>query len=80
LEEASRAIEDNRECAEIFESVTAERRKNLVNKFLQSHHGLVDLENLIKALHETFLLLRLTALDNTTNALETIGDTQHSSL
>ena len=37
LEESSRAIEDNRESAEIFEKVSDERRKNLVNKFLASH-------------------------------------------
>ena len=78
LEEQSRAIEDNRESAEIFEKVSDERRRNLINKFLASHQGLVDLEQLVKALYDLFHLIKLTSLDSLTS--NTTSDLSSGSL
>lgn len=53
------------ESAKVYASVTAERRRNLVNKYLNTYQGHDDLEKMLETLHQHFKLIKLTAIDDT---------------
>lgn len=50
------------ESEKVYKSVTDERRRNLVNKYLNTHQGHDDLEKMLDTLTSHFQLVKLTAV------------------
>jgi hypothetical protein len=66
LEETRKEADEMAESAKIYASVMAERRKNLVNKYLSSYQGHDDLERMLEALFSHFKLIKMTSFEELT--------------
>ena len=60
LEDARKTVEDKSESKKVYKGVMAERRKNLINKYLNAYQGHDDLEKLLETLYSHFRLVKLT--------------------